>query len=99
VINLSYHGGTKGKIECDCEDNGSLVIPASLLDQLKALGISGFPKIEIARRSIGTNAAAHADIVIESKVIKMLKVPGLVSCNGDEECPSGQSCQGDLRCQ
>ena len=57
IFDISYHGGTKGKIECDCQDTGSLEVAASLLEQLKALGISGFPKVEITRRTMGSRAA------------------------------------------
>ncbi len=99
VIDVSHHGGTKGKVECDCEDDGSLEVPATLLDQLKALGVSGFPKLEITRRAVGTDTTVHANLVIESKVTRYLEIPGLVSCNGDEDCPNGQTCQPDFRCQ
>jgi hypothetical protein len=98
LIDLSYHGTTKGKIECDCEDNGSLTVAASLLDKLKTYGISGFPKIEIYRRSISTNAATKIKVIFESKVVRFLSIPGVISCNGDSQCPDGQKCGADQRC-
>ena len=99
LIDISYHGGTKAKIECDCADNGSLTIPAKLLDSLKSFGISGFPKVEVSRRAITTDTNAKAKIVIESKVVRYLEIPGIISCNGDGECPEGQYCAGDQRCR
>ncbi len=75
-------------------------VPASLLDQLKALGISGFPKVEIARRAVGsTDPPAQVDLVVESMVTGLLDIPGVVSCNGDDDCPQGQTCGSDFRCR
>ncbi len=100
AFDISYHGGTKGRVVCECPDTGSLDVSASLLEQLKALGISGFPKIEIARGTIGsTDPPAKVDLVVESMVTKILEIPGVISCNGDADCPGGQSCRPDFRCQ
>jgi hypothetical protein len=99
LIDISYHGGTNAKIECECEDNGSLTVPAELLDSLKTFGISGFPKLEISRRAISTDTSAKAKIVIESKVAKILYIPGIINCSLDTDCPEGQTCGADLRCR
>lgn len=99
AVDISHHGGAKGKIECEAEDNGSLDIAASLVDALKALGVSGFPRIELARRTIGTNAKFDVSLEIQSPITKLLTIPGLISCSGDEECPDGQTCQQDLQCK
>ena len=99
LIDISYHGGTKAKIECECADNGSLVVPAKLIDSLKTFGISGFPKLEISRRAISTDETARAKLVVESKVVKLLQIPGIITCTGDEVCPEGQHCAPDQRCR
>lgn len=99
MVDISHHGGSRGKIECEGPDSGKLEISASLVDQLKALGVSGFPKIEITRKSAGSNPAVHVDLILESRITKSLSIPGLVSCTGNEECPAGQTCQQDLRCK
>ena len=100
AFDISYHGGTKGRIECECPDTGSLNVSASLLEQLKTLGISGFPKIEIVRKTIGsTDPPAHVDLVVESMVTRILEIPGVISCSGNGDCPGGQTCRPDLRCQ
>ncbi len=99
LVDISHHGGQKGKIECECEDNGSLTIPAVLIDKLKALGISGFPKIEVTRASSGFEMNAKAALHIESKVTKYLQIPGIISCMDDSECPDGQTCQFDFQCR
>ncbi len=99
LVDISHHGGSKGKIECEGPDNGALEIPAALVDKLKALGVSGFPKIEVARRAVGTGASVEAEVVLESMVNKLLNIPGLISCGGDEDCPGAQKCQQDLQCK
>jgi hypothetical protein len=99
AVDISHHGGAKGKIECETADNGTLDIDASLVDALKALGVSGFPRIELSRKSVGTNAQVHVDLEIESPITKLVSIPGLISCSGDEECPEGKTCQQDLQCK
>jgi hypothetical protein len=99
LINISYHAGTNAKIECECDDNGSLTVPAKLLDSLKYFGISGFPKLEISRRAVSTDTTARAKLVVESKVVKMLQIPGVISCNDSADCPEGQYCAPDQRCR
>lgn len=99
MVDISHHGGVKGKVECEAPDNGSLSIDAGLLSQLKALGVAGFPKIDITRRAVSTHAKVKAELVIESAISKSLEIPGLISCSDDENCPDGQTCQLDMRCQ
>lgn len=96
-INISYHGGTKGEIQCECEDNGSLTIPGAMLDQLKSFGMAGFPIVEITRKSVGYDENAKALAIVECTATRLLSIPGIVSCNQNEDCPN-QNCV-DRRCQ
>ena len=98
-VDLSHHGGIKGKIECETEDDGSLDIDAKLVDGLKALGVSGFPYIEVARQSVGIHSSLDIDFEIQSPITKGLTIPGVISCNGDEECPGTLKCQPDFQCK
>ena len=52
-VDISHHGGLKGVIECDVEDDGEALIEASLIDQLIALGTAGFPTINVNRVATG----------------------------------------------
>ncbi len=99
LIDITYHGGTKAKIEGECDDNGSLTIPASMMDKLKTFGISGYPKIEISRRAVSSDTAAKAQLVLESKVTRFMVIPGIISCSVDAQCPQGEYCAGDQRCR
>jgi hypothetical protein len=96
-INISYHGGTKAEIQCECEDNGSLTIPGSMLDELKSYGIAGYPRVDITRKSVGYDEISKAKVIVECMVTRMLTIPGIVSCDRNEDCPS-QNCV-DRRCQ
>jgi hypothetical protein len=99
-LDISHHGGTKGMIECEAEDTGSLTIPASLLDSLLDLGVAGYPSIVVTRRATGsvTIASGRVDLVISSTVEQAVSVEGLTSCTSDADCPAGETCLSDLTC-
>lgn len=100
-LDLSHHGGSKAKITCDVADTGSLEVSADLLDQLIGIGVSGFPVVELGR--VATSSASVTgglvELTVASRTRVDITVPGLVSCYGDEECPTGQTCQPDFRCK
>jgi hypothetical protein len=100
-LDLSHHGGIKGKIDCDVPDNGSLQIPAAQITKLLGLGVSGFPTVVFTRTASGVAATArgrvHLDVV--SDVELPVEIEGLVSCTKDEECPAGKKCQVDNQCK
>jgi hypothetical protein len=100
-LDISHHGGTKGMIECDTSDSGSLSIGADLIGALLDLGVAGFPTIVVTRHDDGTASIApgKVQLTVVSSVETAVTVPGLSSCSGDSECPSGQKCQADLTCK
>lgn len=100
-LDISHHAGTKGMIECETDDTGSLAIPAALVSELLDLGVAGYPTIIVTRRATGsaTTAAGRVDLVVSSQVERAVVIEGLVSCTDDAECPDGQACGADLKCQ
>jgi hypothetical protein len=98
MVDISHHGGTKGKIEYQGPDNGSVTIPAELIDKLKALGYFGFPKIDITRKAVARDSLTSVELAIESSITKEVYIPGLISCNVDGDCPEGYECV-NARCQ
>lgn len=98
LIDISYHGGTKAQITGECDDDGSQIVSGAMLDQLKSYGIAGYPRVDMKRITKGTNAETHVEFTIESNLSVYLDIPGLVSCNGDGECPNGGTCI-DRKCQ
>ncbi|MET0342478.1 MAG: hypothetical protein ABW252_15850 [Polyangiales bacterium] len=99
-LDISHHGGTKGKIECDVDDDGALSIPASLTDALVDLGIAGFPTVMVTRSAIGSTSTAlgRVDLRIYGYVETAVVIPGLVSCTDDSECGGGKTCRDDKSC-
>lgn len=100
-VDLSHHGGSKGLLLCEVEDTGALTVPLALSDGLVALGYSGFPTIVVTRRSTGSAVIppGRVDVVVSSAVELPVSLPGLTSCTDDADCPPGEACQFDLKCQ
>lgn len=101
TLDISHHGGTKGKLECETADTGSLELPSTLVTELLSLGVAGFPTIVVRREARGTAtiAAGRVDLLVFSEVEQAVEVPGLTSCTDNEQCPPGESCQPDLSCR
>jgi hypothetical protein len=99
-LDLSHHGGSKGKIECDVADTGALELPASQVTRLLALGLAGYPTIALTRVASGTTTVGAGAIVLRvlSTVERAVAVEGLQSCTTDEQCPAGKHCRSDLTC-
>lgn len=78
-IDISHHAGSKGKIECDVADTGSLEIPASLISGLITLGVAEAPSLTLSRVSSGSTAIAPGQVtfqVISSAVREVAVVGG-----------------------
>jgi hypothetical protein len=99
-VDISHHGGAKGKIECKTDDDGELEIPASLTKALIELGVAGFPTVEVTRvaRGIGNVEVGRVEFQSISMQDRALEVPGLTSCMSDEDCPEGETCQVTRSC-
>lgn len=96
-VDISHHGGAKGEVVCDTEDDGELELPASIVEGLIELGVAGYPSLEVERVSTNDPLAAAPGIVLRifSSVTRALEIPGVVSCNEENEaevCEEGQTC-------
>jgi len=100
-LDISHHGGTKGKIECDTPDDGSLEIPAAMVTELMSLGIAGFPSVALTRSSVGSTTIpeGRVDLQVYSYVERAIEIEGLVSCTEDSQCGATGTCGDDKRCQ
>jgi hypothetical protein len=94
-FDLSHHGGSKGQIRCDTADTGTLQVSGTLLESLIALGVTGYPKATVKRYLTGTTAvgSGNADLTVYSDLLFTAEMPGLISCQNDTQCPTGQTCQ------
>jgi hypothetical protein len=101
-LNISHHGGSRGEIRCDVDDNGALELPATMVDRLLELGVAGFPTIVLTRVASGGVVGAgpeNVDLIVQQYVERAIEIDGLVSCNDTALCPEGQTCQSDLTCK
>jgi hypothetical protein len=99
-LDISHHGGARGMIECDTDDSGAITISAELITELIGLGVAGFPSV-ILTRTVKDSAQIEVglvELVISSKVERLVTVAGVESCTEDADCPDGGTCQADLTC-
>jgi hypothetical protein len=97
VLNINNHGSSTTAIECDFPDTGAATIPASLIDALIERGASGFPTLNIVRRTATSTSiepgCVQLSVSTDIQFSVDVNVAGLVSCNEDNPCPTGQTCR------
>lgn len=100
TVDVSFHGGTKGQILCDTDDDGELSVGRDLVTQLIELGVAGFPQVMLTRRSssFANVATHHVEFNIVSRRTRLLSIPGVESCVDDDQCDEGQVCLDDSTC-
>lgn len=98
-LDISHHGGTRGKIECDTADDGSLSIGSSLLARLVSLGVAGYPTIVVTRVARGATVirAGVVELNVSSEIETPVEIPNLRSCTSNTDCDGG-TCRADLTC-
>jgi hypothetical protein len=98
-LDISHHGGAKGKVECDTDDDGSLSIPASMIGKLIKLGTAGFPSVTVTRQAVSSTSTPLGTVGMKvfSYVERPVEIPGVVSCTESSECPSG-NCRDNKTC-
>ncbi len=62
--------------------------------------LSAFPTIVLSRESVGAAAVSggRVELVVVSRIETAVSIPGIISCNGDEDCPEGEACGLDRKC-
>lgn len=98
-LDISHHGGTRGKIECSTADDGALSIDAGLVSRLVSLGVAGFPTVVVSRVRTGAAVirAGRVELNVSHEVEVPVDIPNLRSCNSDTDCTSG-ACRADRTC-
>jgi hypothetical protein len=99
LLDISQHGTSKGRIECDTNDDGTLDIPAKLSDALIELGFSGFPTVVLTRATESEPASGGVVLNVSAPYRAAIQIEGLMSCTEDSQCPPGQKCASDLKCE
>lgn len=101
LVDLTHHGGTKAQIVCETADDGSLVIPKTLIASLLNYGATGYPWIVLTRSSSGEKALTSGVVRLNltSVVSQVVQVPGVVSCTESSACDGGTCKMPDRVCQ
>lgn len=99
-LNVNGHGLVGSHVECVVEDSGSFSIPEPLVTSLLADGLSGFPTLTLRRTTADSAETANGcvELDVESAVTLDVTIPGLQSCDDDEDCTAPQTCRPDLTC-
>jgi hypothetical protein len=99
-IEFNRHGGTPSWIECDMDDTGSFEVPASIVDALLSLEVSGWPTVTFTRRSVDSVelSVGCVELQVFSQVVRELEIEGVQSCDDDHPCPNDAECPVNLIC-
>jgi hypothetical protein len=79
---------------CEVEDSGSLTIPASMVNEMIARGVSGFPAAYVYRRTMDhvETKLGCVDMEVSVQHEPFLAVEGHTPCFSNANCPKGQTC-------
>lgn len=94
TLNIDQHGITPSTAVCIFADDGEGEVPASIIDNLFNLGVSGFPNGTLTRRSVDSAPLGDGcmDFAITASNIAQIDVAGFTPCTSDDDCPEGQEC-------
>jgi hypothetical protein len=97
VLEIAHHGGVKANVTCATSDSGSLTISASLVTQLIAKGVAGYPTVTVTRSAVGSTpvGSGRVELQVLSSVERQVTIPGVISCTEDSDCPDGRTCDKD----
>jgi hypothetical protein len=97
-LDLAHHGGKKGEIDCEVPDIGAFEIPESLVTELVALGLAGYPTVNVTRISRGTATSSPNIALMVSASVERAVDTGVESCLDDSSCTSPDICRADRSC-
>ena len=94
VIRIDQHGLSPVQLECQTEDDGTLEIPAALIEQLLDFGVSGFPQADYYLQTADSVEIEPGcvELVVYSHHLTQVSVEGHTPCDGPGDCPEGQVC-------
>ena len=98
---INLHGMVDTWFECEVPDTGSYVVSAELMTELFKQGVSGFPSVDLTRRSSDTATVPSGcvEFMVAAPINRPIEIPGVVSCNDPDDCPAGKTCATDLVCR
>jgi hypothetical protein len=93
-LSIDQHGTTPVTLVCDFADTGVGEIPQTVIDELVAAGISGFPNGTLTRRTVDRQEVSDGcmEFQVALPVQQDVRVSGHIPCNVPMDCPLGQTC-------
>jgi len=93
-LTIDQHGNSPIAVQCDVEDNGSLTVPVTLINQLLDSGVSGFPNGRIVRHTTDKVNVSDGcvDFTVSYPRQSTVRVSGHTPCMSTTQCPKGQTC-------
>ena len=93
-LNIDQHGVSPVTMFCVLPDTGSGQVPASVMDELFAAGVSGFPTAQATRRTADSlqTEAGCVDFLARSQRPVAVDVEGYIPCDAGTPCPEGLKC-------
>jgi hypothetical protein len=94
AMRMDQHGSSPATVFCDFDDDGDGTIPAHIVDDLIAAGVTGFPNGSLTRRTVDKAYAGGGcvDLITQSRRSPSVRVAGFTPCNRQEDCPDGLTC-------
>ncbi len=103
TLRIDQHGTTPSSIECVFADDGTGEVPADVIEELMAYGVSGFPAGDLARRTVDNGAVGAGgcvDLTVTSSRLAQVSISGYTPCRQDADCPDGLECNEAMeRCE
>ncbi len=98
-LNVDQHGVTPVMLTCVTADDGAFDLSATLIDQLLALGVTGYPSLAVHRRTIDTAEIGDVEgepgcmeFRVASTANPSVRVEGYTPCLTDFDCPPPLTC-------
>jgi len=94
TFNIDQHGSTPVTMFCEAPDTGSFSVPATMVNEFKNSGVSGFSSANLYRRTVDSVELEAGCIQFEiySHRAADLQVEGHIPCDGPGDCPDGMTC-------
>lgn len=102
-LRIDQHGLTPSTLRCVFADTGTGTVPASVLDALIDVGLTGYPNGLLTRQTIDStdlSGGGCVELRLQSSRLAGVEIEGYTPCRRDEDCPDGEECNEVLeRCE
>lgn len=94
TLSIDQHGVLPATIVCHFADEGSAVVPASLVNMLLDAGVTGFSTGTLTRETVDSQETESGcvEFRVASPINVDIDVEGHTACDEANPCPEGQIC-------